>query len=191
MDDLHLIVGKICHDLASPLGSIRNGMEMYDDIPECREEALTGVREQAEAAIKLLRFFRTVFATDNAASVPVAEWSDLTFGKAVLTLHGLPAALSGALTRVLLLQVRAAADLLPRGGEVAVTLHENGLTVTAAGTPLLTPRPLQENDLQSRDVWPYAAARAAERADIYIDLQPEAPRLHFLITGPGVDAGLR
>lgn len=127
---LELMASKICHDLISPVGAIGNGLElMEDDDGETAKEALQLSQNCVRRASALLELFRMSYGT--AGSDTGLGWDAakalaggfLAGTKMTLNWPALPpgvAAPPGA-AKLLLNLVVLSADLLPRGGEIAVT----------------------------------------------------------------------
>jgi len=126
---LELMASKICHDLISPVGAIGNGLElMEDDDGETAKEALQLSQNCVRRASALLELFRMSYGT--AGSDTNLGWDAakalasgfLVGTKMTLKWPALPAGVTpppGA-TKLLLNLVVLGADLLPRGGEIAI-----------------------------------------------------------------------
>ena len=60
--DLAALLGsKICHDLASPLGGLSNGVEILEALTEGPSDELSLIRFSIDAALARLKFFRLAF----------------------------------------------------------------------------------------------------------------------------------
>lgn len=135
---IELLSARMCHDLISPVSAIGNGVELmteFDD--QMQGEALGLIGESAQAAARLLQYFRAALGSARAA-----DGSPLGFGEArqrTLDCFG-----SGRITfdwpeqvemagrdlphaaiKMIMNMVMAALDLLPGSGSVE-------LRVTAA-----------------------------------------------------------
>jgi histidine phosphotransferase ChpT len=139
---LDLMIGsRICHDLASPLGAVANGLELLE---------LSGTGDSAELALvqDSLRGAKAVLDVSRLAygrpapgeSVTAEALRDMAAayyaGKPRLTLHWqLSGAQSRARAQILLLACLAAEQAVARGGTLTVEGDAQALRVTAQGTP--------------------------------------------------------
>ncbi len=136
------IASRICHDLISPVASVNSALELLEEPgdPEMKaqaEQLLQNGAESAAARIQLLRYaFGSAGLSDTAADrhevrqivegfmeshKPSVEWK-------IETEH-----FSCGHARVLMNLVIMATAAIPRGGVVALRVHNepNGLAVTA------------------------------------------------------------
>jgi histidine phosphotransferase ChpT len=136
------IASRICHDLISPVASVNSALELLEEPgdPEMKaqaEQLLQNGAESAAARIQLLRYaFGSAGLSDTAADrhevrqivegfmeshKPSVEWQ-------IETEH-----FSCGHARVLMNLVIMATAAIPRGGVVALRVHNepNGLAVTA------------------------------------------------------------
>ncbi|MBI5162722.1 MAG: hypothetical protein HY985_02340 [Magnetospirillum sp.] len=139
-----LLCARLCHDLAGPVGAAAAGAELFEDIGGGDGETLALVATSAAGAAARLKFFRAALAPSSSPQ-PTATLKDLIEGylrtavsaaSSGLTLAWAVSAddLSAEAARLLLNLVLVARDALPRGGLIAVSGGERGLTVTARGT---------------------------------------------------------
>jgi histidine phosphotransferase ChpT len=150
---LELLASRVCHDLISPIGAIGNGLELIEEggDAEMTGEALKLSVNCVRRASAILEFFRMAYGAagsggaltwDGARGLAagLVEGSRVTLGwtppPAGLTLPAGTAKL--ALNMALL-----AAEMLPRGGEVRVSLEPApgrlNLVVTATGQDAKVP----------------------------------------------------
>jgi len=117
---------RICHDLASPLGAVANGLELLDlsGTPESPE--LTLIRDSISGARATLALLRLAFGQAGPQETLASETlRDIARGyyraRPRLTLewsaHG---ELSRARAQILLLALLSAEQALPRGGRLIV-----------------------------------------------------------------------
>ncbi len=122
---------RICHDLASPLGAVANGLELLDlsGVPDSPELSL--IRDSISGARATLAFLRLAFGRAGAQEhLSTEDVRDIVGGyyrgKTRLTLewsaHG---SLSRARAQILILALLSAEQALPRGGRLIV--RQDGL----------------------------------------------------------------
>lgn len=132
---LELMASKICHDLISPVGAIGNGLElMEDDDGETAKEALQLSQNCVRRASALLELFRMSYGT--AGSDTGLGWDAakalaggfLAGTKMTLNWPALPPGVTAppGAAKLLLNLVVLGADLLPRGGQIAVAAAPGG-----------------------------------------------------------------
>ena len=70
---LNLIVSKICHDLASPLGAMSNGAELLAEETEAemQKQAIDLIGQSSAQAVARMNLFRMAFGSSGGDS-PVA-----------------------------------------------------------------------------------------------------------------------
>jgi histidine phosphotransferase ChpT len=126
-----LLVSRVCHDLVGPLGAVVNGMEVMEDERDAamRADAAKLVMMSAEQALARIQFMRIAFgaAGSAGAELDLSEIGRLVSG----LLAGGKVQLDWNVPRVywakdwakLLMNASLlAADCLPRGGTVMVTV---------------------------------------------------------------------
>jgi histidine phosphotransferase ChpT len=143
---LELLVARLCHDLAGPIAAIGHGAEVLaDDDQNPAGEAVRLVAEGATRAANRLQFYRFAygFGGDGAAPGNAPSELALRFFEATpvacdyaASARQLPSPWQKLACNLLLV----AADLLPRGGALAVRAGAGGLVVDAAGAAV-TPAP--------------------------------------------------
>lgn len=129
---LELLCSRLCHDLISPVGAVKSGLELlaeFDD--DLGGEAMALINNSAESASRKLRFFRVAFgvAGTTQADLSLAEGKLLAdamveSARTTLVWPGSesdvtppPGVIKVALNMILL-----AADVLPRGGTITAQL---------------------------------------------------------------------
>lgn len=139
-DDVQLaqmLCARLCHDLMGPAGAINVGLEFLSEDKAETQETLELVAASARQVRARLAFFRTAFGMASAQRA-----ADLTEVRALIEaflkgsrvalewrpcerpLKGVAFVNSGDLARLLLCLVLVARDWLPRGGTLAIDVHE-------------------------------------------------------------------
>lgn len=157
-----LISSRVCHDLINPVGAITSGLEVLDDPSmdsSMREAAQDLVRSGAAKAIALLSYARLAYGSAGGFG---AQISLDDAKKALVDLYATTKAtldwrLDGGLApkenvKVLLTLAYAAADAIPRGGEVVIEGDVDNFTLRATGKKVLLPddlvRALKGDDIE-------------------------------------------
>lgn len=206
---LELLASKICHDLVSPVGAIRNGLELIEEMQEDEEggtvggflgEAVKLIDHSSAQADRRLRVFRLAYGVAGRdqkgfgdARAAATGWLD--GGRTKLDWpERVPSdmiAYRRGVVKTLLNLVLLADEALTHGGLITVTgegTEESGrLTVTAAGRPgALNPASAAAlagtaaADLTPRTVHAYATGRFAEDDGFRLAVTPDGPdRLVF------------
>jgi histidine phosphotransferase ChpT len=143
---LELLASRVCHDLISPVGAIGNGLELIEEggDAEMTGEALKLSVNCVRRASAILEFFRMAYGA--AGSGGALTW-DGARGLAAGFIEGSRVTLSwtpppggqtppAGTAKLALNMVLLAAEMLPRGGEVRVSLEPapNRLTLVVAAT---------------------------------------------------------
>lgn len=157
---LELLASKLCHDLVSPVGAIRNGLELIEEMredaegmdggepPEFLGEAVALIDHSSAQADRRLRVFRLAYGAAGReqrgfADARLAAMGWLDGGRTALDWpdHGLAPALADrrGMVKLVLNLILLADDALPYGGCIAVAGDGNAsggrITVTASGRP--------------------------------------------------------
>jgi histidine phosphotransferase ChpT len=183
---VELMCSRLCHDLVSPVGAIRNGLELLEDTEDdggFAGEAIQLIAHSAAQADRRLRLFRLAY---GQAGRDVKDFEDIR-GTAALWLEGgrttlawtpgaVPAGLAArrGLAKTLLNVIMLAEEALPTGGTIGVTGTgsdaSGSVTVTLEGRSVrLTPDALEaleggeaaKEDLSPRTVHAFATGRFA------------------------------
>ena len=150
IEELEQACSRICHDLAGPIGAIRNGLELIADAGEDEaaaggDQALELIGHSAEHVAKRLRLYRLAYGRATAEGVrsfaelreTAADW--LNGGR--VTLQWPPGnpddelASKPGLAKTILNLVVLASEAIPQGGIVTVLgegSRESGRVVVAA-----------------------------------------------------------
>ena len=129
-----MLCSRLCHDLASPVGAIKSGLELIAEFGgEPDDEVMGLIDSSAEQAVAKLKFFRVAYglAGEAQAAMPLAaaaEAAAIVVGGGRTTLDWptsqqpeKPVLRAGAL-KLLLNMILLEADALPRGGSLRVRL---------------------------------------------------------------------
>lgn len=132
-----LIVARLCHDLASPLGAITNGVELLEMVQAGSPEVAL-VAQSARQATARLRLFRLAFG--HAGHDQVTGAAEMT---SLLRAHGETAraravfAIAGDIPRahakMLVLAVMCLETVIPWGGEIILEDVGDRYQVCATG----------------------------------------------------------
>lgn len=149
---LSLLVSRLCHDLASPVGAVANGAELLEDErdPKMREEAIGLISMSAGEVTKRLAFFRLAFGSAGGLgdTLPPAEVRTLADGFVVKNRLRTSWTLANErvpkdLARLALNMMALAAACLPRGGDLAADLSGTGFNVLIKGAPVTVPETIR------------------------------------------------
>ena len=73
-DLVALLGSRLCHDIASPLGAVSNGLELLELSVEAPTDEMRLMRSSLDAVVNRLRFFRLAFGMGDAGTlVPARE----------------------------------------------------------------------------------------------------------------------
>ena len=149
MNDLHLtslLCARLCHELVSPVAAINNGLELLDDDPDFRDEAMKLLSHSSAEVARRLQFMRSAYGTDSGsvADQSLAEALNLAeayFSDGKYTLEGPSGGFedtSKEYARLALNLILCVSEALPRGGRIEVgttqSLDRAGLIVRGHGT---------------------------------------------------------
>ncbi|MEI4233905.1 histidine phosphotransferase family protein [Roseovarius sp. D22-M7] len=139
---LELMIGsRICHDLASPLGAVANGLELLTLSGMGDSEELALVQDSLRGAMATLDLSRLAFGrTGTGESLGAATLHEIAAGhyagKPRLTLDWqLADAQPRARAQIVMLACLCAEQAVPRGGRLVVAGDATGARITAQGTP--------------------------------------------------------
>jgi histidine phosphotransferase ChpT len=150
---LSLIVSKVCHDLASPLGAMANGAELLaeDSDPDMQRQAIDLIGQSSGQAVARMNLFRMAFGASGGDSpVPLPQVravAEAHFAGGRLALVWPPAAaaeLDRTEARILLSLLLVGSQCLPRGGTLGIALAAGRVEVEAAGASVRVPDGLPE-----------------------------------------------
>jgi histidine phosphotransferase ChpT len=126
-----LIVARLCHDLASPIGAIGNGVELLELSQTASGPELDLVGASVRQASTRLRMFRAAFgAVQDGQVAAVTEVTGLLRGLAETSRAYLENGLRGDMSRqqlkLLILGLMCLETVLPWGGKIHLAQGEDG-----------------------------------------------------------------
>ncbi|NQW10409.1 MAG: hypothetical protein HQ481_11080 [Alphaproteobacteria bacterium] len=181
---LDLLLSRLFHDLIGPVSAARNGLELVTDFgdDDVGTEAMELVGLSVEQAIARLTFFRMAFGGAGssaghgfAAALPIARayLASRKLEPAFDIPAGAPTAPTG-LIKVMLALMVVAADSLPRGGRVAVSLVPGAVEISGEGDraelAITTREALKGvgDPEDERAILAFAVARSAKRFGVTV-----------------------
>ena len=160
-----LTSSRICHDLASPLGAIANGLELLEltGLADTPEAAL--LSDSVQSASARIAYFRIAFgpASANTMIAPSVAQKTLAqnYDERKISINWQATTDCPRPTaKLLFLLVQAVETALPYGGDIALQDTGTGWTITSKSREVRVDRTLweqlvsgkAENDLQSSQV---------------------------------------
>lgn len=147
-----LLASRLCHDLVNPVGVIGSGLEVLDEPgmdQEMRDAAMQLLRTGGKKSVALLKYARLAYgaAGGYGAEIPMEE-AELALKeiyaltKAELDWRVPGGTASKEKVKTLLILTHAAADCVPRGGDVTVSEEGGDYVIEAVG-----PRTILQQDL--------------------------------------------
>ncbi|GHD60804.1 histidine phosphotransferase [Thalassobaculum fulvum] len=140
---LDLLLSRLFHDLISPIGAARNGLELLKEFgaDDVGADAMDLAAHSTEQATDRLTFFRMAFGgAGSSAGHGFAEADRIARGYlasrriewAISGASGAPTPQTGTV-KVLLGTVAVIADCLPRLGRVSASVGDGSVTVSGHG----------------------------------------------------------
>lgn len=130
------LCARLCHDLASPLGTLMGALEMVAEDPSAAEDAIPIANETAVALAARLRLLRAAWGGDCGPMGPT-ELLQLAQGlppRVRVDLQGLRGdAFDAPLSRILLNLLLLAVEALPRGGVISLAGDDGSIAVSVEG----------------------------------------------------------
>ena len=198
MDDLslaRLLCTRLCHDLAGPVGSVNNGLELLADPDADKlDDVIELIRSSARQAALRLRFLRAAYGVAGGDETldDARRLTEAFFEGRKIVLHWprrarFPAfAARDGLVQLLLNMILCASEALPRGGRVSVQLSTAedilAVRVVATGAAVNVVDGTRQSiagagkvsSLDARSVSPYFTARLAAAMGGAIDFTTTA-----------------
>lgn len=142
-----LLSSRVCHDLINPVGALSSGLEVLED-PEMegamREAAMDLVKSGAQKAVALLSYARLAYGAAGGfgAQISLDDAKKALADLFAITKANLDWKIGSGLSakenvKVLMVLAYAAADCVPRGGDVVIEGDIDNFTITATGKKLL------------------------------------------------------
>ncbi len=184
------ICARLCHDLASPLGTLMGALELASEDPDSVEDALPLAHETAAAMGARLKLLRAAWAGD-CGPLSVPQLIELAAGlpsRVQADLGALQEGLfDGPVSRALLNLLLLGAEALPRGGVVALSSNgTGGILVTVKGKGAGWPAGLAQALLDPLAV-PIENPRAVQPPIAVMLVQAAGRRLSMLLA-PALNA---
>ena len=140
--DLTALLGsRICHDLISPIGAIANGVELLAMSGQAGGPEVALISQSVAAANARIRFFRIAFGLTAAGQrIGLAELlaitDDMSRGSRTTIGWSGPTDAPRSVAKAVFLALLCLETAMPWGGQVQVTLRQDGWSVTGQSTRL-------------------------------------------------------
>ena len=143
LDLAALLCSRVCHDVISPVGAIVNGLELLEEEkdPEMRDEALGLIKRSAATASAKLQFCRLAFGAAGSAGASIDTGDAEQVARNLLEDHRTKIEWNAARlllpknkVKLLLNMCLIAAASIPRGGNIEVTISNEGDDTSLAVT---------------------------------------------------------
>lgn len=141
---VELLASRLCHDLVSPIGAVNNGLELLeeDPDPDLIPDAVSLASGSARQASAVVQFFRIAYGRggrwvdDNSQDLRQLAADYLKPLKTELDwrLDGLVAQAPAGSGKLLLNMVALAAETLPRGGAITVSVPNDEMVLSVAAS---------------------------------------------------------
>ena len=141
-----LLSSRVCHDLINPVGAISSGLDMIEDVGSdavMKEMAQDLVKDGTRKALALLSYARLAYgaAGGHGAEIKLEDAQKVLIDlfattKATLDWQMPDAILPKNQVKVLLILAYAAADAVPRGGNVVIKPSDTGFVLEVTGQRL-------------------------------------------------------
>lgn len=193
-----LMSSRLCHDLINPIGALSSGLEVLGDPAmdaAMQEAALDLIRSSAEKSVALLKYARLAYGASGGvgAELPYGEARNvlsalLAWTKARLDWRIAPGDAPKEEVKALLVIGAAAADCVPRGGDIVIEGARGGYEIRVAGQKVIlqddVSRALQGDpfDLKPKFTPHYLSALAARNAGGGIAVVQEGDGVAFRIS---------
>jgi histidine phosphotransferase ChpT len=194
-----LLCSRVCHDIISPVGAINNGLELLDE-GGSDEDAMNLIRTSARNASARLQFARIAFGAAGSAGMVIdtgdAEAVATAFlknEKPEFTWSGQRALLPKNYVKLLLNMILVANAAIPRGGKIAVSLHDVDtrprFVITSRGPMLRVPARflelhsghIPEEAIDAHGVQPYYTLLLARDSGMTISIHATAEEITFSV----------
>jgi histidine phosphotransferase ChpT len=130
-----MLCSHLCHELVNPLGAVNNGIELLLDLgDDMQDDALSLIESSAQRATRRVEFYRMAYGTAGISGVgdlaTARELADGMLMEGRLSLEWPDGNRNPTLPpgwgRLLLNLAAAAAEALPRGGVLTMTVDDTG-----------------------------------------------------------------
>lgn len=198
---VELLCSRLCHELVNPIGAIRNGIELIEEMGgDTADEAIALIAHSANQAKRRLQLLRLAygaagadggssFADARQAAVSYFDGAKVALDWPLARLEAVDAGRAG-LAKMILNLLMLGEEALPYGGTVSVQA-QGGVRVLVQGRAAgLRPEIRQAldgrvaaGDLTPRTIHAYATGRFAEQYGLRLGVVEAAERLELSL-GP-------
>lgn len=190
---MELLCSRLCHELASPVGAISNGIEIIEEFDQSMlPEAMSLIGDSARTATARLQFYRMAYGLAGTRSIEsldeIKELGEALLRDGQSTLRWPEDAIALELPdewgKLLLNLIPLSLEALPRGGLLDVAVYAAGqgpeIAVTAQGEGArfrsdslnALGADVAVEELTPRTIHAYFTARLAHRLNCRIDVDP-------------------
>lgn len=141
-----LVAARLCHDLISPMGAIRNGLELMQmsASPHGPGAEVELVTESLETALAKLRYYRLAFGPADpevrqAFSEAVQVTDAMYSGRFSVTWNATGHDMPRPLARMIYLTILCLEKSLPMGGLLQITVSGNEVGLSVEGRRMVPP----------------------------------------------------
>jgi histidine phosphotransferase ChpT len=140
LDAIQLMGGRLCHDLAAPIGALSLGLEMLAEqkLTKDQLDIVLLIEQSLDSTKKRLELFRYLLGYGQTEDKPLMS-EILTFldqylqnSRLTLRTEGI-SHLQGTVARFAMALIITASESLPRGGELSVQLNGQTFSVLLTG----------------------------------------------------------
>lgn len=135
-----LVASRLCHDLASPLGSVSNGLELLSLTGDASGPEYDLSVQSAQSAIARLNIYRLAFGQAKEGHVPLADMVTTDVPQVVRNSIVVKCDIDGSVKRSqaqsLLLSLFCLEKALPHGGQITLSQNAHQYQVSATGGSL-------------------------------------------------------
>ncbi len=193
-----LLVTKLCHDVANPIGAINNGMELLEEDESMREAAMELIGNSAASAGARIQFYRYIFGMlKGEGIVDMRDKKALVEGfykgsKIEVVWQSCPETMLQSDCQILCNLLTVAASVLLRGGVVTIDAKAaaedvlDSLTITVSGTHLKMDEETREalldhprHDPTTKSVQAFYTALLVEEQGGKVTLEINETTAHF------------
>ncbi len=195
-----LLSSRVCHDLINPVGAISSGLSMIDDEDsdeEMREMADDLVRDGTKKALALLSYARLAYGAAGGLGAEIKiedafEVLELLYAttKATLDWQLEPAMVPKNKAKILLILAHAAAESVPRGGNVTVSPQGDGYRLEVTGQRLFLNDDIVKalsgdlDELKPKSTPAYIASQLAKEANGQIKAENDGEKITLELIYP-------
>lgn len=193
LDLTALVASKVCHDIISPVGALVNGLEVLDEDQgeDMDAFAMELIRKSAKSASAKLKFCRLAFGASGSvgASIDTGDAEEVVrlymeAEKPNVSWSGARSLVPKNRVKLLLNLVFVALNAVPRGGDIAITLHGEGEECTfdlrCSGPKARLPEDFidtlsgnVEEEMTAHGVQPYYAVLLAQSCGLKLSAEME------------------